>query len=131
MFRRWQNKIQLYLRQCRESKDYEITWEEANLNIMKNNGILVDVRSPQEYEEGHVDGAICLPHYEIYKTAEKKLQNKQQIIVLYCKSSTRSNKAYKILKKMGYLNVYQIKDGLNRSLKERKIVISIDNKLTF
>ena len=70
--------------------------------------IIIDVRSPQEYNEGHINGAISIPEYEMKKRAEALLENKEENIVLYCSSGTRSKKAQKILQKLGYKNVYNL-----------------------
>lgn len=90
----------------------DITEEEFE-KYKKNGAIIVDVRSPQEYKEGHIDGAICIPEYEIEKTAEKILKNKNDIIVVYCSTGHRSKKAQAELEKMGYNNVLNVYGGIN------------------
>lgn len=70
-----------------------------------NNVILVDVRSKQEYNEGHMPGAILLQSFEARQKAEIILKNKNDIIVLYCSTGMRSKKVAKILKEKGYKNV--------------------------
>ena len=83
------------------------------LEKMVNNGaILLDVRSLQEFEEGHLEKAICLPLYEIKKKYSDVLPNKLQTIIVYCNSGHRSEKAQKILKKLGYGKVYNLCEGL-------------------
>ena len=90
-----------------EDKNKDINLEE--LNFLRNKGaIVIDVRSPQEYNEGHINGAISIPEYEMKKRAEALLENKEENIVLYCSSGTRSKKAQKILQKLGYKNVYNL-----------------------
>ena len=74
--------------------------------------ILIDVRSPQEYKEGHIDGAICMPEYELIKRSKKELKNKNQTIILYCSSGSRSRKAKKQLEKLGYTNVFNLYNGI-------------------
>lgn len=105
--------IKYYFKNCRQNEQCEITWEEANQKKKETDAILIDVRSPQEYEEQHENGAICIPHYEIGSKVEKILNKKEQLIILYCQTGVRSKKAYDILEKLGYTNVYHIKDGLN------------------
>ena len=80
-----------------------------NLNIN-----LIDVRSNQEYEEGHLSGAINIPVYNIENEIEKKVKNKNDIIILYCSSGNRSKEAKKILEKLGYENVYNLKGGIEK-----------------
>lgn len=74
---------------------------------------LIDVRSQQEYKDYHIDGAICIPHYEIQNRIEKEVPNKNELIIIYCQSGIRSKSALQILLKKGYQNVYHIKNGLD------------------
>lgn len=99
------------IRNYRTNKN--VTIQEAQ-QIMANssNAILVDVRSKQEYQEYHIDGAICIPHYEIQNRIKKEIPNKNALIILYCQSGIRSEKAMRILLMLGYENVYHIKNGL-------------------
>ena len=88
--------------------------ELKQLKQFQNDGaIIVDVRSPQEYQEGHIIGAISIPEYEIKREAGNKLKNKNDTIVVYCSSGGRSKKAQKVLKKLGYQNVYNLYEGYN------------------
>ena len=64
-------------------------------SIMSNGAILIDVRSMQEYNEGHLDNSILLPEYEILKKIENIVPNKNTKLILYCSSGTRSKKAQK------------------------------------
>lgn len=93
---------------CMEPND--ITMEQL-INLQAQGATLVDIRSPQEYNEGHLDGAIVLPEYEIYKEAKNILLNKNQLIIVYCGSGMRSKRAQKTLQKMGYTNVYNLYKG--------------------
>lgn len=84
------------------------------LHRMSNDGaVLVDVRSIQEYNEGHLEGAIHLADYEIPLKYNSILKNKNAIIIVYCQNGGRSKKAYKRLKKLGYQNVYNLCGGLD------------------
>lgn len=91
-----------------------ITIKEA-VQIMSTtkNTILIDVRSIQEYKEYHIDGAICIPHYEIQNRIEKEVTDKNALIIIYCQSGARSKNAMEILERKGYKNVYNIKNGLD------------------
>lgn len=94
----------------REYKD--INYKEM-CEILKNkNAILIDVRSKQEYAENHFNGAINIPLDEINKKIKSKISDKEQIIILYCQHGSRSKKAQKILQKLGYKNVYNLKEGI-------------------
>ena len=57
---------------------------------IKQGAIIIDVRSPQEYREGHIDGSICIPDYQIKREIEKKICNKNELIVVYCTTGHRS-----------------------------------------
>ena len=89
----------------------EIYKEEIE-KMLKRGAILLDVRSPQEYDEGHLEHAMLLPSYEIKQKANEMLSNKEQIIIVYCSTGNRSIKAQKILTNMGYTKVYNLCNGL-------------------
>lgn len=91
-----------------------INYVEAK-EILKENSrsILIDVRSPQEYNEYHLTGAICIPTYELESKIENIIEDKGQLIIVYCQSGARSRKAINILKKKGYTNLYELDGGIN------------------
>ena len=113
-------KIRLYetlqkmFKKNRNTTESNIDYESAK-TILKNdkNAILVDVRGPQEYKEGHLDGSINFPLYDLERNSEKILENKKNTIILYCQSGSRSNKALEILKEQGCTSLYQIEGGLD------------------
>ena len=67
--------------------------------------IIIDARTQSEYDQGHVPGAIMIPEYEIADRAEKELPDKNQLILVYCRSGRRSKIAAEELVKLGYTNV--------------------------
>lgn len=89
----------------------DITKEELN-SYIKQGAIVIDVRSSQEYREGHVDGAISIPDYQIKREIKKYISNKEQVIVVYCSTGHRSQRVQQILENMGYSNVYNIYEGI-------------------
>ena len=89
----------------------DIKQEEINQYI-KQGAILIDVRSPQEYRESHLDGAISIPYYQIKRVIEKQVTNKEQVVVVYCSTGHRSQEAQKILENMGYKNIYNVYEGV-------------------
>ena len=107
------NKFRYILRKrlLRNMQEDDIKYEELK-KLVNNGAILVDVRNPLEYKEGHIDGAISIPEYELSKKTKEILQDKTQTIIVYCTSGHRSRKAYDILKKQGYQNVYNLYGGL-------------------
>ena len=104
-------KIKIYetiksiFKKYRGEKENDIDYQNA-ISIIKNdsNSILLDVRSPQEYKEGHLENSINIPLYDL---------DKEQTIIVYCQSGNRSRKAIEILKKKGYKNLYNIAGGLD------------------
>lgn len=79
---------------------------EANEIMLSEVGyIILDVRTEEEYAQGHVPGAILLPDYEIETRAEEVLPNKDQLILVYCRSGRRSKAAAEALIELGYTNV--------------------------
>lgn len=81
----------------------QISQEEArNLMDSEKNYIILDVRTAEEFTEAHIDGAILIPNYEINEKAEQTLTDKNQLILVYCRSGRRSKLASAQLAKMGY-----------------------------
>ena len=96
-----------YCRSYNESRDIDI-YKLEELKLQNPELILLDVRSEQEYAEGHMRGSICIPNYEITCKARKLLPNKKAVIVAYCEYGGRSKKAVNLLRQMGYENVYNL-----------------------
>ncbi len=90
----------------------EISSQELKSKIQEG-AILLDVRSNQEYREGHLGGAINIPEYEIEKKIEQEIPKKNQLIIAYCQYGARSRKVYFKLKQMGYTNIYNLHGGLD------------------
>ncbi len=91
----------------------KINAEEAKARLDSEEGIiLVDVRTPEEYREGHIPGAILLPVDEIFANAEAVIPDKEETYFIYCRSGNRSATASSQLVEMGYLNIYDL-GGIN------------------
>lgn len=71
----------------------------------EENYVILDVRTQEEYAESHLPGAILIPDYEIAETAETILKDKDQLILVYCRSGRRSKLAAQELEKLGYTNI--------------------------
>ena len=82
-----------------------ISAEEAK-EMMTGEYILLDVRTDEEFREGHISGAILIPDYEIAVRAENELPEKDAIILVYCRSGRRSALAAKALADIGYSNIF-------------------------
>ena len=69
--------------------------------------IILDVRRPDEYAEGHIPGAINVPNEEIGTAEIAELPDKSQLILVYCRSGRRSKEASEKLVKLGYTNIVE------------------------
>ncbi len=93
----------------RSFENKEISYKKMN-EIMKNGTTyLIDVRSKQEYNKGHLDGAINIPVFDIEREIQNLVKNKSVSIIVYCSSGGRSRQAKEILDRLGYENVYNLK----------------------
>ena len=94
-----------------ETKDMgytQISQEEAKEMMTRDDGhIIVDVRRDDEFAEGHIPGAICIPVESIEDEMPEELPDKEQIILIYCRSGRRSKVAAAKLGAMGYSNIYE------------------------
>lgn len=90
----------------REAVYMNITAAEAKAIMdSQESYIILDVRTRKEYDEGHIPGAILIPNTEIEARAEENLPDKDQLILVYCRSGRRSKMAAEILAELGYINV--------------------------
>lgn len=104
-----------YFFQIKESDKapYRISADEAAKMVKENNEtIIVDVRTIEEYQQGHIKNAKLLPLSEIEDKASEVLPNKNKLILIYCRSGRRSAVAADILVNSGYENVYDF-GGIN------------------
>lgn len=79
------------------------------VQIMNKNTdyIILDVRTIAEYNEGHIPNAICIPNETIGNNTISELSDKEQLILIYCRSGNRSKQAAEKLKKLGYTNLIE------------------------
>lgn len=83
-----------------------ITAEDARKIMDSEEGyVILDVRTQAEYDEGHIPGAVLIPNTEIEDRAEEELPDKDQLILVYCRSGNRSKKAAQALAALGYTNI--------------------------
>ena len=86
----------------------QIDQETAKLMMDIGDGhVIVDVRRRDEFDEGHIPGAICIPNESIIDTQPEELPNLDQIILVNCRSGRRSKEASQKLFDMGYTNVFE------------------------
>ena len=90
-----------------ETTDYlNISAREAKEIMDSETGyVILDVRTEEEFAEGHIPGAILIPDYEIESKAEQILTDKNQLILVYCRSGRRSKNASEALVSLGYTNI--------------------------
>ena len=67
--------------------------------------IIIDARTQEEYDEGHIENAILIPEYEIQEKAPELIPDKNALILVYCRSGRRSKIASEALAELGYTNV--------------------------
>ncbi|MCR5611317.1 MAG: rhodanese-like domain-containing protein [Clostridiales bacterium] len=85
-----------------------ISQEEAKEMMKRDDGhVVLDVRRPDEFESGHIPGAICLPNEDIGTEPPEELPDLDQIILIYCRSGNRSKQAARKLAEMGYTKVFE------------------------
>ena len=83
-----------------------ITAEEAKAIMDSEEGyIILDVREQEEFVAGHIPGAILIPYTQIEEKADEMLPDKDQLILVYCRSGRRSKIAAEALVKLGYTNI--------------------------
>jgi rhodanese-related sulfurtransferase len=90
----------------------KISAEEAKTMIDAGNVIILDVRTQEEYDAGHIEGALRLESADFGKKAATVLPDKAATILVYCRSGNRSKTAAKLLLELGYTNVYDF-GGIN------------------
>ncbi len=87
----------------------KISYQEAKKRLDSEKGIiLLDVRTKQEYAEKHIPKSVLIPVDSLEKEAKNKLAQKNAVIFVHCRSGNRSSRAVKILKNLGYTNVYNL-----------------------
>lgn len=86
----------------------QITMDKAvEMMESESNYIILDVRTFEEYNERHIPGAICVPNESIGTEPIEELPQKDQLILVYCRSGRRSKEAAEKLAAMGYSNIYE------------------------
>ena len=88
-----------------------VTAPEFKQLIESDRGVLLDVRTPEEFSQGHMDGAININYYNSNFKEEVNQIDKSQPIYVYCRSGARSSKAMLILKDLGFNEVYNLQGG--------------------
>lgn len=96
---------------CQDGREIPPSYEQITAEKAKSimdteeDYIIIDARTEEEFNEGHIEGAILIPEYEIASRAEKELPDKDALILVYCRSGRRSKIASEELVNLGYTNV--------------------------
>lgn len=96
------------------------SWERVNVvtfeEEIKNNpeALLLDVRTTAEWEQdGHLEGAVLIPHSDLEERSDELPEDKEELILLYCRSGNRSQEAAETLIDLGYTNIIELATGIN------------------
>ncbi len=91
------------------SSEYISVTMDEGLKIMREaeGYVILDVRRPDEYADGHIPGAINLPNEEIGTSDIPELPDKGQLILVYCRSGRRSKEAAEKLARLGYTKIVE------------------------
>ena len=96
-----------------DSSYQQITQEEAKEMMDTQNVVILDVREQNEYDGGHIPGAVVLPVGTINETAAAEvIPDKDSTVLVYCRSGNRSTTASSKLAELGYTNIYEF-GGIN------------------
>ena len=100
-----------------ESNEISVISDYQFIEIQHNDYTLVDVRTTEEYESGHIQNAINIDFYSESFEKEILLLNKSSSIILYCRTQNRSTKTANFLKENGYMDISIIEGGINSWVK--------------
>lgn len=96
-----------------ENSYRQVSQEEARKMMdTETDYIILDVRTEEEYASGHIPGAICVPNETIGTDPASELPDKDQLILVYCRSGNRSRQAAQKLFDQGYTNIVEF-GGIN------------------
>ena len=110
--------VVLLLTGCAVSTDKDVTYKQITMSEAKemmaseSDYIILDVRRPDEFAAGHIPNAINIPNESIGTDEISELPDKDQLILVYCRSGNRSKQASQNLVKLGYSNVVEF-GGIN------------------
>ena len=94
---------------CSSKANYHQIDGQSALDMMNNETdyIIIDVRTESEYQQGHIKNAINIPNESIDESVSEILTDKDQLLLVYCRSGNRSKQASEKLAKLGYSNIYE------------------------
>ena len=86
---------------------HKLSAEEAYEMMVSQEVVIVDVRTPEEYDGGHIPNAILVPNESIGDDMPEALPDKEATLLIYCRSGRRSKEASEKLLKLGYKSIYE------------------------
>ena len=99
----------VFLFGCSNQNDTMVNYVQAKEQIINNGAILIDVRTQEEYDDGHIEGAVLLSLDTIDDASVSSVvDSKDTPIIVYCKSGKRSHEALEKLNSLGYQKVYDL-----------------------
>jgi phage shock protein E len=99
--------------QANEKPDVQEISQHGLLSSPPNDVLILDVRTPGEFGEGHVPGAVNIPHNELATRLSELNSSSDRPIVLYCKSGRRADMAAKVLQGAGYTDLHHLTGDMN------------------
>jgi rhodanese-related sulfurtransferase len=90
-----------------------ITVNNFSEGIINDDIILIDIRTIEEFNEGHIENAINMDYYANDFSNQINSLDKEKTYYIYCRSGTRSGNALNIFKNLGFKEVYDLKNGIN------------------
>ncbi|MBL4755210.1 MAG: rhodanese-like domain-containing protein [Flavobacteriales bacterium] len=96
-----------------EPKYEDVSKERFAALIKTGDGLLIDLRTPKEYDQGHIEGAVNIDFFDDHFEDEIAKLDKNKMVYIYCASGGRSGKTLALLKKSGFKTVYHLPIGYN------------------
>jgi len=111
-----------------EEKGIIVTPEEMQTILHSENAQLIDVRTPEEYSEGHIENSQNIDYFSTTFDQDILVLDKTKPVILYCRSGKRSGESSKILKKAGFKTVYDMEGGI-LNWKEKGLEVIVDTTI--
>jgi rhodanese-related sulfurtransferase len=104
------------------TNDIEI--DEFKRKISSEKYVLVDVRTAEEFIDGHIEGALNIDYFSATFSDDISKVGFEIPVLLYCRSGNRSSKAMKIMNELGFKKVYNLEGGIKGWISENNPVIT-------
>lgn len=111
-----------------EEKGIIVTPEEMQTILHSENAQLIDVRTPEEYSEGHIENSKNIDYFSTTFDQDILVLDKTKPVIVYCRSGKRSGESSKILKKSGFITVYDMEGGI-LNWKEKGLEVIVDTTI--